>query len=202
MIHNGTCVLTGVVQVQAANLVTPKAYNGIGQPKFSLTIIFDEKSPTNTEIISAIEDALSQFFHSNVPSTKKLKMPYIKLPNGFVMLTARNTVQPKIVDENQKPLSPSQISAGDTVRVYIDFYAYSFSNNQGVACLLGDIQKLPPSSSNFSGIGITSHSPMPSTFPALTALDKDIDNVDDEIDDGLADEIDDGVTYIVGKNGN
>ena len=62
--------------------------------------------------------------------------------NAF-FLNANSYQAPQIVDRSVQPiLDKSEVYSGCYARVSLSFYAYNSNGNKGVACGLGNIQKL------------------------------------------------------------
>lgn len=149
-----TKVVTGVVRLSYANIWEAASING-GKPKFSTSIIIP-KSDTktiaaiNAAIDAAIENGAAKF-GGKIPNRTALKLP---LRDGDVeredeaykdsfFLNANSTTAPQIVDRAVQPiLDRSEVYSGCYARVSINFYAFNTNGNKGVACGLGNIQKV------------------------------------------------------------
>lgn len=56
---------------------------------------------------------------------------------------ANSTTPPQVVDASLQPiLDASEVYSGCYARVSINFYAFNTNGNKGIACGLGNIQKL------------------------------------------------------------
>ena len=137
-----------------ANVWEPKSING-GTEKYSVSLIIpksDKKTldAINKAVDAAIEEGIGKF------GGKKPNKAAIKLPlrdgdverddeaykNAF-FLNANSTTPPQIVDQNVNPiLDRSEVYSGVYARVSINFYAFNSNGNKGVACGLGNIQKV------------------------------------------------------------
>ena len=152
---NPTKVVTGVVRLSYANVWEPKSING-GAEKFSVSLIIP-KADTKTlgaiqkAIDSAIEEGRGKF-GGKVPSKATLKLP---LRDGDVdrpddeaytncyFINANSSSAPEIVDKSLNPvLNRSEVYSGVYARVSINFYAFNSNGNRGIACGLGNIQKV------------------------------------------------------------
>ena len=152
---NPTKVVTGVVRLSYANVWEPKSING-GAEKFSVSLIIP-KADTKTlgaiqkAIDSAIEEGRGKF-GGKVPSKATLKLP---LRDGDVdrpddeaytncyFVNATSSSAPEIVDKSLNPvLNRSEVYSGVYARVSINFYAFNSNGNRGIACGLGNIQKV------------------------------------------------------------
>ena len=152
---NPTKVVTGVVRLSYANVWEPKSING-GAEKFSVSLIIP-KADTKTlgaiqkAIDAAIEEGRGKF-GGKVPSKATLKLP---LRDGDVdrpddeaytncyFVNANSSSAPEIVDKSLNPvLNRSEVYSGVYARVSINFYAFNSNGNRGIACGLGNIQKV------------------------------------------------------------
>ena len=152
---NPTKVVTGVVRLSYANVHEPKSING-GSPKYSVSLIIP-KADTKTlgaiqkAIDAAIEEGRGKF-GGKVPSKATLKLP---LRDGDVdrpddeaytncyFINANSSSAPEIVDKSLNPvLNRSEVYSGVYARVSINFYAFNSNGNRGIACGLGNIQKV------------------------------------------------------------
>ena len=152
---NPTKVVTGVVRLSYANVWEPKSING-GAEKYSVSLIIP-KADTKTlgaiqkAIDSAIEEGRGKF-GGKVPSKATLKLP---LRDGDVdrpddeaytncyFVNANSSSAPEIVDKSLNPiLNRSEVYSGVYARASINFYAFNSNGNRGIACGLGNIQKV------------------------------------------------------------
>ncbi len=152
--NNKTKVVTGTVRLSYANVWEPKSING-GAEKYSVSLIIpksDKKTiaAINAAIDAAIEEGLAKF------GGKKPNKAAIKLPlrdgdterddeayaNSY-FVNANSPTPPQIVDQNVNPImNRSEIYSGVYARVSISFFAFNSNGNKGVACGLGNIQKV------------------------------------------------------------
>ena len=152
---NPTKVVTGVVRLSYANVWEPKSING-GAEKYSVSLIIP-KADTKTlgaiqkAIDAAIEEGRGKF-GGKVPSKATLKLP---LRDGDVdrpddeaytncyFINANSSSAPEIVDKLLNPiLNRSEVYSGVYARASINFYAFNSNGNRGIACGLGNIQKV------------------------------------------------------------
>lgn len=153
-IANRAKVITGIVRLSYANVWEPKSING-GTEKYSVSLIIpksDTKTLTviNTAVDVAIEDGKGKF-GGKIPNKAALKLPLRDgdaerddeaYENSF-FVNANSTTPPQIVDKNVNPiLDRSEVYSGIYARVSINFYAFNSNGNRGVACGLGNIQKV------------------------------------------------------------
>lgn len=152
---NPTKVVTGVVRLSYANVWEPKSING-GTEKFSVSLIIPK---TDTKTIDAINKAVDAAieegrgkFGGKIPSKAALKLPMrdgdVDRPDdeayaGCYFVNANSNSAPEIVDKSLNPImSRSEVYSGVFARVSINFYAFNSNGNRGVACGLGNIQKV------------------------------------------------------------
>lgn len=151
---NETKVLTGKVRLSYANVWEPKSING-GKEKYSTSIIIPKSDTKTIEKIekavkAAIEKDLGKF-GGKMPNMKTIKLP---LRDGDVekddeaykdayFVNANSMTAPQIVDRNvEQIIDRSEVYSGVFVRVTLNFYAFNVNGNRGVACGLGNIQKI------------------------------------------------------------
>ena len=152
---NPTKVVTGVVRLSYANVWEPKSING-GAEKYSVSLIIP-KADTKTlgAIQKAIDAAIDEGrgkFGGKVPSKATLKLP---LRDGDVdrpddeaythcyFVNANSSSAPEIVDKSLNPvLNRSEVYSGVYARASINFYAFNSNGNRGIACGLGNLQKV------------------------------------------------------------
>ena len=152
--NNSTKVVTGVVRLSYANVWEPASING-SKPKYSVSLIIP-KSDTNTiaDINAAITNAIeagAAKFGGKIPNKAALKLP---LRDGDTeredeaykdsyFVNANSTTAPQIVDRAVQPiLDRSEVYSGCYARVSVNFYAFNSNGNRGIACGLGNIQKI------------------------------------------------------------
>ena len=152
--NNTTKVVTGIVRLSYANIWEPASVNG-GTPKYSVSLIIP-KSDTKTiaAINAAVDAAIKQGaakFGGKIPNKAALKLP---LRDGDTeredeaykdsfFVNANSTTAPQIVDRAVQPiLDRSEVYSGCYARVSVNFYAFNSNGNRGIACGLGNIQKI------------------------------------------------------------
>ena len=151
---NNTKVVTGVVRLSYEHVWEPASVNG-SNPKYSVSLIIpkdDAKTiaAINAAIDAAIKDGAAKF-GGKIPPKGALKLP---LRDGDTerddeaycnayFVNANSTTAPQIVDRAVQPiLDRSEVYSGCYARVSINFYAFNSNGNKGVACGLGNIQKV------------------------------------------------------------
>mgnify|MGYP000915215346 FL=1 len=152
---NPTKVVTGVVRLSYANVWEPKSING-GAEKYSVSLIIPK---SDTKTLSAINEAVNAAieegkgkFGGKIPNKAALKLPLrdgdIDRPDdeayaNSYFINANSLTAPQVVDRSVNPvLDRSEVYSGVYARVSINFYAFNSNGNKGIACGLGNIQKI------------------------------------------------------------
>ena len=126
-----------------------------GKPKYSVSLIIPK---TDTATITAIERAVDAAIDARIgkfggkkPNKAALKLPLRdgdterddKAYANSYFVNANSLTPPQVVDENVAPiLDRSEVYSGYYARVSLSFYAFNTNGNKGIACGLGNIQKL------------------------------------------------------------
>ena len=150
-----TKVVTGInTRLSYANIWEPKSING-GKEKYSVSLIIpksDTKTVTAIEkaIDAAIEEGIGKF-GGKKPNKAALKLPLrdgdlekddVNYTDAY-FINANSITAPQIVDKQVQPiLDQTEVYSGCYARVSISFYAFNTNGNRGVACGLGNIQKI------------------------------------------------------------
>ena len=150
-----TKVVTGVnTRFSYFNGWEPVSING-SKERYSVSVLIP-KSDTKTisavhkAVDAAIEDGLAKF-GGKKPNKATLKLPLRdgdieredEAYKGHYFINANSTTAPQIVDNNVQPiLDRSEVYSGCYGRVSLNFYAFNSNGNKGIACGLGNIQKL------------------------------------------------------------
>lgn len=149
-----TGLTTGKVRFSYLQVLEPKAVMG-GDPKYSASLIIPksdkktikaiEKCIENAKIIGKISK-----FGGKIP--KNLKISFHdgdedreddEAYEDSMYVSANSKTQPGIVDKDLNAiLDPDEIYSGCYGRANINFYAFDFNGNKGIACGLQHIQKL------------------------------------------------------------
>lgn len=155
MTHSSTRVVTDIVRLSYAHIWEPTSVNG-GEPRYSCSVIIP-KSDTETveKIRKAVGAALREGaprFGGVLPPMEDLRLP---LRDGdrdrddeayrdSWFITASRKTAPDIVDVFLRPVTDrSEVYSGCYARVSLAFFAYcNEDGNKGVACRLGNIQKI------------------------------------------------------------
>ncbi|ADH98299.1 DUF2815 family protein [[Bacillus] selenitireducens] len=149
-----TKVITDIVRLSYANVWEPKSING-GAEKYSVSLIIPK---SDTKTIEAIERAVDAAIEEgkkkhgrSFPNKQALKLPLrdgdIDRPGDDAyadsyFVNANSVSPPQIVDQSVAPiLNRSDVYSGVYARVSVNFYPFA-SQNKGIACGLGNIQKI------------------------------------------------------------
>lgn len=151
---SATKVVTGIVRLSYANVWEPVSING-SNPKYSVSLIIPKDDKKTIEAINAAVDAAIQEgvakFGGKVPNKAALKLPLRdgdierddEAYKGAYFVNANSTTAPQIVDRSVQPiLDRSEVYSGCYARVSVNFYAFNSNGNRGIACGLGNIQKV------------------------------------------------------------
>jgi len=147
-------VVTGIVRLSYANVWEPRSING-GTEKYSVSLIIPKSDTETINAINAAIDAAIQEgahkFGGKIPNRAALRIPLRdgdterddEAYKGCWFVNANSTTAPQIVDQRVRPiLDRSEIYSGVYARVSLGFYAFNSNGNRGVACGLGNIQKV------------------------------------------------------------
>ena len=158
-VNNPMKVITGPdTRWSYANVWEAKSING-GTPKFSVSLIIPK---SDTKTVAKVKAAIEAAYHEgeaklkgngkSVPPLAALKTPLrdgdTERPDddayaNAYFINANATTAPGIVDADREPiLTRSEVYSGVYGRASITFYAFNSSGNRGIACGLGNIQKV------------------------------------------------------------
>ena len=154
MANSKTKVITGIVRLSYANVWEPKSING-GAEKYSVSLIIPKSdaktiAAINAAVDAAIKEGVAKF-GGKIPNKAALKLPLRdgdveredEAYQGAYFVNANSTTAPQIVDRSVQPiLDRNEVYSGCYARVSINFYAVNSNGNRGVACGLGNIQKV------------------------------------------------------------
>ncbi|MEG2412882.1 MAG: DUF2815 family protein [Clostridium sp.] len=151
--RTGTKVTTGKVRFSYAHLFEPKAMEG-QEPKYSVSVIIPK---TDTETLKAIKEAVDQVKKEGAAKWGGKVPPNLKTPlrdgdaerpddesyTNCYFLNANSKNKPGVVDQYVQPvLDATEVYSGCYGRLTLNFYPYSSNGNKGIACGLGNVQKL------------------------------------------------------------
>lgn len=124
-------------------------------PKYSVSVLIPKSDKeTITKIEKVIDVAIEQGivkFGDKKPNKQEIKLPLHdedierddEAYKEHYLINAKSTTVPQIVDKNvQLILNREEVYSGCYGRVSLNFYAYNANGNKGIACGLGNIQKL------------------------------------------------------------
>lgn len=152
-------VLTGECRLSYVNVVTPRAAQQGGEPKYSVTLLIPKndvatKADIDASMQAAAQDAMSKVWNGVRPPNLRVPIydgdgvrpsgePFGEECKGHWVITASTKMKPQVVgvDNINVDLLPSDIYSGMYGRVTIRFFGYSNSGNKGVGCGLGNIMK-------------------------------------------------------------
>ena len=153
--NSKTKVITGVnTRLSYFHGWEPVSING-GKERYSVSVLIPK---SDAETIKAIEMAVDAAIEEGIAKFggKKPNKAAIKLPlrdgdierddeayKGHYFVNANSITAPQIVDKAVKPiLDRDEVYSGCYARVSLNFYAFNSNGNKGVACGLGNIQKI------------------------------------------------------------
>lgn len=159
ILKNDTKVITGKVRLSYANLFEPKSING-SEPKYSISIIIPKSDKQQIEVIKqAIENAKERDkgkWGGKIPANLKLPLrdgdeerPEDEAYANSYFINANSFRPPAVVGtEIDKAtgkairLGEDEVYSGCYARVSINFYGFNAAGNKGIACGLGNVQKI------------------------------------------------------------
>ena len=152
-------VLTGEARLSYVNVVTPRAAQQGGEPKYSVTLLIPKsdvatKADIDASIQAAAQEAVSKVWGGVRPPQIRVPIydgdgvrpsgvPFGEECRGHWVITASTKLKPQVVgmDNINVELAPSDIYSGMYGRATIRFFGCSNSGNKGVGCGLGNIMK-------------------------------------------------------------
>jgi len=159
MSTNPTKVITGKdTRWSYANVWEPKSING-STPKYSVSLIIPKSDKVTIEKIKKAIEAACREGEAKLKGNSKTLPPLsaIKTPlrdgdlerpddptyaNSY-FINANSATAPGIVDIDLNPiLNRSEVYSGVYGRASVSFYAFNSNGNRGIACGLGNLQKI------------------------------------------------------------
>ena len=132
----------------------PVSINGSPE-RYSVSVLIPKD---DTETVNAINNAVNTAIQEGIGKFggKKPNKASLKLPlrdgdterndeayAGHWFINANSRTAPQIVDKAVKPiLDRDEVYSGCYARVSLNFYAFNSNGNKGIACGLGNIQKI------------------------------------------------------------
>ena len=159
ILKGDTKVVTGKVRLSYANIFEPKSING-SDPKYSVSLIIPKDDTQQIEVIKqAIENAKERDkgkWNGKIPANLKLPLrdgdlerPEDEAYANSYFINANSTRPPAVVGTEIDRatgkairLGEDEVYSGCYARVSINFYGFNAAGNKGIACGLGNIQKI------------------------------------------------------------
>jgi hypothetical protein len=152
-------VTTGKVRLSYVHLNKPRPAQDGGTPKYSVTLLIPKSDMATRQAIdaainAAVQDGIQNRWNGVRPPQIPLPIhdgdgprvngdPFGEECRGQWVMTASSEQKPEIVDAFMNPIiSPTEIYSGMYGRVSIRLYAYNKAGKRGIACGLGNVQKL------------------------------------------------------------
>ena len=152
-------VLTGEARLSYVNVVTPRAAQQGGEPKYSVTLLIPKsdvatKADIDASIQAAAQEAVSKVWGGVRPPQIRVPIydgdgvrpsgvPFGEECRGHWVITASTKLKPQVVgmDNINVELAPSDIYSGMYARVTINFFGYNRAGKRGIGCGLGNVMK-------------------------------------------------------------
>lgn len=159
MSTNPTKVITGKdTRWSYANVWEPKSING-STPKYSVSLIIPKSDKVTIEKIKKAIEAAYREGEAKLKGNSKtlpplsaiktplrdgdLERPYDPTYANSYFINANSATAPGIVDIDLNPiLNRSEVYSGVYGRASVSFYAFNSNGNRGIACGLGNLQKI------------------------------------------------------------
>ena len=153
--RNGTKVITGEVRFSYLHVFEPFAGEVGQKPKYSVSLLIPKK---DKQTIALIQEAVAEATDLGQTTKWGGKVPKnLKLPlrdgdeekadehpeyEGLYFINASSERQPGLVDSHKQEIfSDQELKSGDYGLASINFYPFSVSGNNGVACGLNNLMK-------------------------------------------------------------
>lgn len=153
--RNGTKVITGEVRFSYLHVFEPYAGEVGQKPKYSVALLIPKK---DKQTIALIQEAIAEATEQGQTSKWGGKVPKnLKLPlrdgdeekadehpeyAGMYFVNASSERQPGLVDSHKQEIfSDQELKSGDWGLASINFYPFSVSGNNGIACGLNNLMK-------------------------------------------------------------
>lgn len=155
--EQSTKVVTGKVRFCYAYVFEARAMNEGEEPKYSVCILIDKSDKATLDKINAAIEAAkvvgkaklagkSGKVPTNVKTTLRdgdIDRPDDEAFAGMMFINANSSRRPQVVDASLNPIiDPEEFYSGCYGRASVNFYAYDFNGNKGIACGLNNLQKL------------------------------------------------------------
>ena len=153
--RNGTKVITGEVRFSYLHVFEPYAGEVGQKAKYSVALLIPKK---DKQTIALIQEAIAEATDQGQTSKWGGKVPKnLKLPlrdgdeekadehpeyAGMFFVNASSERQPGLVDSHKQEIfSDQELKSGDWGLASINFYPFSVSGNNGIACGLNNLMK-------------------------------------------------------------
>lgn len=142
--------LTPIGRVSFPSLDKPTAMKEGDEPKYSVTLLFDERAQHSKEykaIVESVELAIKERWPKNPP--KNLRTPFRDggekaeldgYEEDVVFVKLSGKYPPTVKDQVKNNIPPLSVYAGCYARASYTVYAYDRNGNRGVALGLGNVQ--------------------------------------------------------------
>lgn len=154
--EKATKVKTPVFRVSFPAVFSPKENNMGGEPKFSITMLFDKNDAAVMKGLEAMKAAVraavvEKWGADKAKWPKGLRLPFRdgteKDYDGYgpnvIFCSATSKMRPQLFDQNVQPImEPSEFYGGCYAMASLNAYAYDVSGNRGVAFGLRGVQKV------------------------------------------------------------
>jgi hypothetical protein len=154
-----TKIVTGKVRFSYCNIFEPKAPQGGGEPKYSVTLLIPKADKATIEKIkTAMNEARDNFCNRNGANAIPAKYNHTLHDGdgqrengddygpecaGCYVITVSSKQKPVIVDAFRNEVTdPGEVYSGCYGRAAINFYGYNSNGKKGVSAGLLSIQKL------------------------------------------------------------
>lgn len=153
-------ITTGKVRASYVSIFQPKAPQGGGEPKYSVTLLIPKTDVVTinsiyAEIEKAKQEGVQKVFGGHIPPVCKIPLhdgdgvkptsgePFGEECKGHMVITASAKMQPSIVGlDMQNIINPADVYSGCYIRANINFFAYNTNGNKGIGCGLNAVQKI------------------------------------------------------------
>ena len=153
--RNGTKVITGEVRFSYLHVFEPYAAEVGQKAKYSVSLLIPK---TDKQTIKLIQEAVAEATDQGQMSKWGGKVPKVlKTPlrdgdaekadehpeyEGMYFINASSDRQPGLVDSHKQEIfSDQELKSGDWGLASINFYPFSVSGNNGIACGLNNLMK-------------------------------------------------------------
>ena len=156
-----TEVVTGKVRFSYLNVFTPKAPQGGGEPKFSVTLLIPKSDTATMQKIQAAMAAARESFCAKNGTNALPAKPAHTIHDGdgqrasgedfppeckgcyVITVNSKADRKPGVFDAFGNDITdPAEIKSGDYGRAHINFYGYNTAGKKGISAGLLAVKKL------------------------------------------------------------